>query len=315
MNNNSPIETLPRKSDSQPYLPEALRNRDQFVVTSSKSPIEPSNDWPIPDCQLSFDEAMRVARSEDGAVAFCFHEDDPFIGIDLDDVRTDDVLSDEVQSIISELNSYTEISQSGTGLHIIVEGELLPDRSHRGDLNGEGHIEMYDDKRYFVLTGATVGDTISVEARPNAVRDIQTQYLDPNDPCIETKGEISNDTRSQGQVSPEQIRKTICAYAQDDRYDTSMELIHLWRGQSSAFGGDDSAADMAFVCHLCFWCRRDPDLIDNCFRNSGRMRPKWDNVHYENGDTYGERTIQEALFSNKALDKNDQIFSGNYLNG
>jgi hypothetical protein len=52
--------------------------------------------------------------------------------------------------IISELDSYTELSQSGTGCHIIVKGSLPPGG------NRKGRVEMYDCDRYFCMTEALV---------------------------------------------------------------------------------------------------------------------------------------------------------------
>ncbi|WP_394348368.1 phage NrS-1 polymerase family protein [Halonotius terrestris] len=46
--------------------------------------------------------------------------------------------------------------------------------------------------------------------------------------------------------------------------------------------------------HKSVWCKGDQQLMDECFRTSGRMRSKWDEVHYSNGDTYRERHIRIA---------------------
>ena len=34
---------------------------------------------------------------------------------------------------------------------------------------------------------------------------------------------------------------------------------------------------------------------DRIFRNSGRMRDKWDTVHFSNGMTYGQRTLEKSI--------------------
>ena len=70
---------------------------------------------------------------------------------------------------------------------------------------------------------------------------------------------------------------------------------------------------MAFVKQLYYWCKGDQQLMDECFRTSGRygMRdqptPKWDEVHYANGDTYGEGTIREVCRTNS------HTFDGRYV--
>jgi len=52
---------------------------------------------------------------------------------------------------------------------------------------------------------------------------------------------------------------------------------------------------MALCLHLAFWTGGDQVRMDRLFRKSGLMRAKWDQVHYADGATYGERTIERAL--------------------
>src|SRR5262245_51513802 len=72
------------------------------------------------------------------------------------------------------------------------------------------------------------------------------------------------------------------------------EVRALLAGDTSAYDKDHSRADMALCCHLAFWTR-DAGQIDRLFRSSKLMRPKWDEVHYLDGETYGSHTIGEAL--------------------
>ena len=73
---------------------------------------------------------------------------DPFAAVDLDYCR--DVETGEIErwamEIIEALDSYTELSPSGKGIHVFVRGKVpvalnLP------------HIEMYSAERYFTMTG------------------------------------------------------------------------------------------------------------------------------------------------------------------
>ncbi|SLM31040.1 hypothetical protein MTBBW1_2620004 [Desulfamplus magnetovallimortis] len=71
-------------------------------------------------------------------------------------------------------------------------------------------------------------------------------------------------------------------------------------------GKDASAADMS-LCHwLAFYLQKDYSRIDAVFRQSGLMRPKWDEVHYSSGETYGQRTIQTAI------NKQNNTYNPNY---
>ena len=67
----------------------------------------------------------------------------------------------------------------------------------------------------------------------------------------------------------------------------------LWEGDTSGYDRH-SEADMALCCLLSFWANGDASHVDALFRQSGLMRPKWDEVHYADGATYGERTVERA---------------------
>nr|WP_249038854.1 hypothetical protein [Haloterrigena salifodinae] len=51
---------------------------------------------------------------------------------------------------------------------------------------------------------------------------------------------------------------------------------------------------MALCNLLAFWTGGDHTRVDT-FRQSGLLREKWDEVHYANGSTYGEKTIGRAI--------------------
>ena len=74
------------------------------------------------------------------------------------------------------------------------------------------------------------------------------------------------------------------------RWQEDAELI---AGKCDKYGGDDSSADLALCNDLAFWCRKDPQLMDACFRLTGLMRDKWDQRRGTN--TYGERTVAKAI--------------------
>ena len=69
----------------------------------------------------------------------------------------------------------------------------------------------------------------------------------------------------------------------------------LWRGDSADARGDASAGDLSLVCVLLFWTGQDAPRAERLFRQSGRYRPKWDAVHYADGRTYGQATLDRAV--------------------
>lgn len=99
----------------------------------------------------TFAEARQAESENDyGGIGFVFTADDPFCGVDLDGCvapETGEIESWAVE-ILTELDSYTEFSPSGTGSHVIVRAEL-PEGGNR-----KNRVEMYDRKRFFTVTGA-----------------------------------------------------------------------------------------------------------------------------------------------------------------
>ena len=85
-------------------------------------------------------------------IGFVFSADDPYSGVDLDNCRDPKtgVLSPVAQEIVEKIDSYTEVSPSGTGVKIWAKGKP-PGSEHK-----KGDFEIYDSKRFFVLTGNTL---------------------------------------------------------------------------------------------------------------------------------------------------------------
>lgn len=301
-------------TDGGDSFPARLKEFDQWLVTHdtpwnderNKSPRYPASGWnkgnPIP-----FTEAYRRSRWADNAgVAFCFTKDGPFIGFDLDDVRRAGEFTDEALALVEQLDSYTEVSSSGEGLHVIAEGERIDERDNRADLSEQGHIEVYENNRYFVLTADVYEGYSTVKKRPTAVRAVQEDHLPdlPEDTSWsferqQTAAYGQQSGRGQTDATPEQIRRTIEEYGKED-------VLRLWEGSSRGYPSP-SEADLAFAAHLYFWCKGDRQLMDKCFRASDRMREKWDEVHSSNGETYGEMTI------GKACQTNEDTFGGSYV--
>ena len=142
-------------------IPKELRTRRQWVTWRlekrrgklTKVPYDPKTDRGAstadPATWASFEEAQKAFRGGgyDG-LGFVFTESDPFTGIDLDGCISDDgSVKEWALEIVRRLDSFTELSPSGRGLHIFVRA-VLPAGGRR-----KGQIEMYDCGRYFTVTG------------------------------------------------------------------------------------------------------------------------------------------------------------------
>ena len=143
-------------------IPRELKNTPQWVTWRgeniggkwTKPPYQSSgakartND---PSTWVSFDKAVATFELDgwlDG-VGIVLTQADPYVGVDLDHCREKGTGNIEswAREIIEKLDSYTEISPSGTGVRIIVRAKL----PHGG--RKKGHFEIYDRDRYLTITG------------------------------------------------------------------------------------------------------------------------------------------------------------------
>lgn len=110
-----------------------------------------------PETWATFEEAREaVGAGLYAGIGFEFAEGGGYVGIDFDHCIENGALNEWAIDRVEWLNSYTELSPSGTGLHIICKGKLP------GKAVKRPHAEMYDCGRYFTVTG----DTWGVEATP-----------------------------------------------------------------------------------------------------------------------------------------------------
>ena len=135
-------------------IPLELRQLPQWVVAAAdKKPLDPktggaasvtdSTTW------AAFDVACAYADQYGLRVGFVLAESDPYTIIDLDD-KAERPATDEQKArfakIIEKFVSYTERSQSGRGVHIVVRGKM-PAGVHRDG------VEVYSSARYMICTG------------------------------------------------------------------------------------------------------------------------------------------------------------------
>lgn len=97
-------------------------------------------------------ECYASSQRYDG-VGYVFGPEDPYVGLDVDHcIDEAGRLDASVRAHVEALRSYTERSQSGRGLHVIVRATKPPGACRREP------YEMYDRGRYFALTGDVLAD-------------------------------------------------------------------------------------------------------------------------------------------------------------
>ena len=154
-------------------IPEAiteLKERDQWVAfTRSKVPVGPRGGHASsvdPETWGSCEDAKFIRSVQQlPGVGFVFSPDDPYVGIDLDDAidPVSGLLKPWALEVCEALNSYTEFSPSGMGVHVWVRGSI-PRAGARKDDGRK--IEVYAQGRYFTVTGKPVpGFPTTIENR------------------------------------------------------------------------------------------------------------------------------------------------------
>lgn len=196
----------------------------------------------------------------------------PYFGVDMDDCLENQELVDE---FVESLQSYTEYSTSGTGIHIICKG-VLPEGARR-----KNKIEMYENRRYFIMTGNVYNEKyVDIVDCTEKIKILHNKYLyTPTPKALPKRVEVVNMTDHE-----------IIDKAKACKTGRLFGLLYdgAWEGLYSS----QSEADMAFCNQLAFWTQRNAEQMDRIFRASGLMREKWDSKR--GSLTYGQITVQKA---------------------
>lgn len=202
------------------------------------------------------------------------------VGVDLDHCIGDDLtMAPWALDIVRSLDSYSEISPSGTGLRIFAHGVKPGARCKRGG------VELYDhtSTRFLTFTGRHLpGTPLELLDASQAVVDLYNE-LWPDQPAPVVR-------RDPQPVDVDDLELLALAL----KAKNGAKFAALWQGNVNGYSSS-SEADLALCCSLAWWTGGDPDRVDGMFRQSGLMRDKWDVRHSGNGATYGAMTIDKAL--------------------
>lgn len=285
-------------------IPAELRGLPQWVVWRYEPPRRPGDKWikmPYTPDTINraktnergtwrpFAEALSTyARGGYDGLGFVFSPDDPYIGIDLDMAYNPNKgeYTERARDVLLLMNSYSELSTSGSGVHIIAQG-LLP-------FNGsnQGWIEVYQTLRFFAMTGCTIPDLPEdVGSRQQEIDALIAAYF----PRAKNNGR---------QVAPmATITLQDVAIIEKARHACNgAKFDLLWNGNWQGAGyQSQSNADMALASMLRFWTQ-DVSQIKRLVSQSGLYRDKWDAKR--GTSTYGEYT------SSKAVARGGDVYGG-----
>lgn len=234
-----------------------------------------------PETWSDFETAVRASRNYSG-IGFMF-SGSGYFGVDLDDCfpEIEGYLRGEknfVSDFVDGLGSYTELSQSCHGLHIICKGSLPEGKRHKDK------FEMYDKGRYFIMTGNPLDpdNVLPVADCTESIKSLHEKYLSSKP--VQKSAPAVSEAIPVNMAVPEILEKAFASKSGE-------KFRKLYSGDFSDYPSQ-SEADLAFCNMLAFWCGRDISKMDDIFRQSGLMRDKWDRK--QSGSTYGKLMLKKA---------------------
>src|SRR2546425_1352959 len=277
MTQDSALYTGPPAEDLA-RIPAALKTRPQWVlwrgadrlnqqtgeIRLNKIPIDPQTlhnadttdpqTWgTFAQCVAALPVALEGWEQEapsayrGGGIGFVFTADDPYTGIDLDHCIDPDtgVIAPWAQSHIDTLASFTEVTPSGTGVHIWIQGTLPPRGRKKGD------VEMYSYARFFTMTGWYVdGTPHTIEARQEALTAFHRGIFGA------PQSTHKHGPAAQAVSTPMFEDTVLLNKARAARNGAGAKFSALWSGDTTGYDSP-SNADLALCGRLAFWTQ-DP---------------------------------------------------------
>jgi hypothetical protein len=293
------------KSTSPEAIPEALRrlphwmgsrfaprrgqpekvDKPPYKIVPGGQPVKA--DYRNPRNWVSFEQAHAAMQAGDvDAIGFCFSDRDPFYVGDFDSIIDDETgeLDERAYEVIHALNSYSELSVSGRGVHVVAEGTKPEYAGSRPKKLGF-EIELYDSPRFLVLTGERLG---------GFPREPQHRQKELTDLCsrLWPKAQKMHGGRRTDRSNPLDLEdEELLARARRSR--TGKKFSQLFdHGDTSGYESQ-SNADYALLNALIFWTGADRQRVADLFRKSALYRDSKAGKHAG----YVDLSVENALAS------------------
>jgi hypothetical protein len=199
------------------------------------------------------------------------------------ETKTWSPLAIELYSLFRSFGCYIEVSQSGTGLHILgrYSGEVL----HKCK-NTKLNIELYTDDRFVMLTGIQMEGDWSVDASIPLHTLIKSYFA----PELASK-DVNDKLASKEVISDEEVIRRARATkgskeafgrgaSFDDFYENNEEVLaREYPPQGAGKVYDGNGVDLAFANKIAAHTR-DKDQIIRIMKGSKLAREKWDRETY-----------------------------------
>lgn len=249
-------------------------------ITKRKASSTLVSDWG------TYEEAL---TSNPQAIGIVFTSQKTLLGIDIDhclkDNQIDHEQKEQIAQLIIEADTYTEISPSGTGLHLYFEiSEPLTLIANR-----HANFEAYTEGRYFTVTSNVYKEvreirTITKEEALHIIAIIGYPWGKVSSSTLQTSLDESKVAlpSSNGPLIEKMFKSK-----------NGLLIKSLYEGTATAkiYKDDQSAADMAFLSHLAFWTRKDSNQMENIWLSS----PLGGREKTQKRKDYRDRSIASAI--------------------
>jgi len=203
-------------------------------------------------------------------------------GVDLDHCIVDGQIESWAAQIVREVNSYTEISPSGSGLRIWIYSDEIPDKWRKRKDNRE--VYSITDNRFLTVTGHHVEGTPTT-IRRIAIEDVHRIVL----PWPGMRDDVPAAAPPRVTATPSLSEMEILDKAFASK--NGAEIRQLYEGNTSGYASWSEAVP-ALLWRLAFWTK-DKGKLDLLFRSSGLMADKWDRA--QSGSTWGSLELDRAI--------------------
>lgn len=274
------FETVKGKLTKVPY----------FSKTRKASSTDPKTWITMEEAEIAFNNG---GNKFDGMGLF-FPSDETLLGIDFDMCLENGKIKhekkDEIERFIKESNTYTEISPSGTGLHVFLNLEESLSITNKKEPKSviktdRKAMEIYTKERYFTVTNNPYGKTLPV--RKISKKEALRLLMIIGYPW--TKEEATNKTVSKTSESFDDATIIKKMFASKNGKDAKA----LYEGSSEKYKGDESSADMALCMHLAFWTGRNPIQIERIWLES----PLGKREKTQTRKDYRDRTVNASILN------------------
>jgi primase-polymerase (primpol)-like protein len=288
------------------HIPAEMRLRPHWVnwkqERGTKVPLGSSTD---PSTWAGYE----AAKSR-GLLGFVF-AGDGVVGVDLDSCRDPESgeLRPEAMAMVRALNSYTEVSPSGTGVKVFLSG-TKPSAMERCKWRapwrpvGEGKkaaIEVYDRARFFTVTGQVLPGFTTFR---HAEKELVELLSDLEQARTGGEGLPTNPVAG-AEVGDDKLVQMLTALPK-----TARTMAALWHAaEREVYGGDESKCDFALLCAIAR-LTADAGQVQRVFEQSQFFKTKsLDHVNKWRREDYRQRSLEAAVRENAKEREGEQGFN------